>query len=81
MSLLRVVACHVIALLMGVVSAGAHGPTPQKVEQSIAIAAPPEMVWAAVKNFDGLADWNPLVDTSKGSGGNAAGGERVVVLK
>lgn len=81
MSCLRVAACHIAILLFSVVSATAHGPTPKKVEESIVIAAPPEAVWAAVKDFDGLAKWNPLVDSSEGSGGNAAGGERVVVLK
>ena len=29
----------------------AHGPTPQKVEEKIEIAAPPEKVWAIVKEF------------------------------
>ncbi|ODR98281.1 MxaD protein [Methyloceanibacter superfactus] len=81
MSLSHVLACFAVLTLLAVTPAAAHGPTPQKVEQSIAIAAPPETVWAAVKDFDGLAGWNPLVESSKGSGGNAADGTRVVVLK
>ncbi|HWM31266.1 MAG TPA: SRPBCC family protein [Methyloceanibacter sp.] len=59
----------------------AHGPTPQKVEEKIAIAAPPQIVWDAVKDFDALTSWNPLVESSAGSGGNEANGTREVVLK
>jgi mxaD protein len=80
MNLQRVVARFVILLFVAA-PAVAHGPTPQKVEETIAIAAPPEAVWNAVKDFDGLAGWNPLVASSEGRGGNAAGGERDVVLK
>lgn len=71
-----------IALL---VAAGApsvaHGPTPQKVEETVTIAAPPDKVWAKVKDFDQLAAWNPAVTSSKGKGGNEAGAEREVELK
>jgi len=81
MNLLRVVACHVVLVLFGAAAASAHGPTPQKVEESIAIAAPPDVVWMAVKDFDGFAKWNPLVESSAGRGGNEAGGERDVILK
>ncbi|HML91043.1 SRPBCC family protein [Methyloceanibacter sp.] len=80
MNLLRTFAFHA-ALLLVAVPAQAHGPTPQKVEESITIAAAPETVWAAVKDFDRLVAWNPLVESSVGTGGNEAGGERVVVLK
>jgi mxaD protein len=59
----------------------AHGPTPQKVDETIEIAAPPEAVWAIIKDFDGLASWHPLVASSEGRGGNDPGGERDVVLK
>jgi mxaD protein len=61
--------------------AASHGPTPQKVMETIAIAAPPEKVWDTVKDFTSLAAWNPLVESSEGRGGNAAGGDRDVVLK
>lgn len=70
-----------VAALLGAAPAAAHGPTPQKVEETIAIAAPPDVVWAAVKDFDGLAKWNPEVKSSAGRGGNEAGGERDVVLE
>lgn len=87
MSLLRIAlsyfpaAAILGAVVLSVTPAAAHGPTPQKVEESIAIAAPPEKVWELVKNFDSLVAWNPLVETSQGTGGNEPGAERVVVLR
>jgi mxaD protein len=66
---------------LGALSAAAHGPTPKKVEETIAIAAPPAAVWAIVEDFGTIADWHPLVAKSEGKGGNAAGAEREVTLK
>ncbi|ODR95734.1 MxaD protein [Methyloceanibacter stevinii] len=80
MTLFRIAVLHAF-LLLGAASAAAHGPTPQKVEEGIAIAAPPAKVWDLVKNFDSLVSWNPLVETSMGTGGNEAGAERTVVLR
>ncbi len=68
-------------LVLDVAPSLAHGPTPQKVEETITIAAPPDKVWAKVKDFDQLAAWNPAVASSKGKGGNEAGAEREVELK
>jgi mxaD protein len=59
----------------------AHGPTPQKVDETITIAAPPEAVWNLVKDFAAISAWHPDVASSAGRGGNEAGGERDVVLK
>lgn len=59
----------------------AHGPTPQKVDETITIAAPPDAVWNLVKYFDAMSSWNPEVASSAGRGGNEVGGERDVVLK
>lgn len=81
MSVSRTAACLAASLFLAALPAAAHGPTPQKVEETIAIAAPPEKVWEALKNFDSLAAWNPLVASSIGRGGNEAGGERDVELK
>lgn len=61
--------------------AGAHGPTPQKVEQSITIAATPDKVWSALKSYGDVASWNPLVASSKSSDGDKAGATRTLVLK
>jgi hypothetical protein len=61
--------------------ASAHGPTPQRAEERIAVAAPPAAVWAVIRDFHGLAAWHPLVAQSDGAGGDAPGAERQVVFK
>lgn len=76
----RFVAC-VVCFAWLAVPVSAHGPTPQKVVETVAIAAPPAEVWEAIKDFTSLAAWNPLVESSEGRGGNEAGAERDVVLK
>lgn len=68
------------ACLAAPLPALAHGPTPQKVDESVEIAAPPEKVWAAVKDFAGIAQWNPAVGKSSGVGGNAPGAQRTLVF-
>ena len=72
-----------LALLGGAIAlpAGAHGPTRQKVVETIKIAAPASVVWARIKNFDALKDWHPAVETSPADKGNAEGSERRVGLK
>lgn len=59
---------------------GAHGPTPQKAEESVTITASPDQVWALAGNFTGIGGWHPLIKEVRGTGGNAAGGERTLVL-
>lgn len=81
MRLSRSFVSGLLLVVLTAVAAHAHGPTPQKVEEKIDIAAPPDAVWAIVKNFDAIGSWNPLVAKSEGTGGNAAGAERQVTLK
>lgn len=69
----------VLTLLSG--AALAHGPTPQKVDQSIVIAAKPDAVWKVVGDFAGIGAWHPDVARSEGSGGNTSGGRRTITLK
>ncbi len=59
----------------------AHGPTPQKAEETITINAPPDAVWAMLKDFGAAAAWNPAIKASIGEGGNAAGATRTITLK
>jgi len=59
----------------------AHGPTPQKVDQSVTVAAPPDAVWKVVGDFGGIGKWHPDVAGVEASGGNASGGTRKVTLK
>lgn len=60
--------------------AKAHGPTPQKAEEIVSIAASPEAVWKIAGNFSGIDTWHPLVKEVRATGGNVAGGERILVL-
>jgi len=61
--------------------AQAHGPTRQKVVETITIAAPPAAVWAKIKNFDALKDWHPAVESSPADKTNSEGSVRQVGLK
>lgn len=56
-------------LAVGVGTADAHGPTRQKITETVDIAAPPEKVWAAVSNFQDMG-WLPPVERTEGQGGN-----------
>jgi len=72
-----------LAVLVGVAAlpADAHGPTRQKVVETIKIAAPASVVWARIRNFDALKDWHPAAETSPADKGNVEGSERRVALK
>jgi hypothetical protein len=47
----------------------AHGPSRQKVTETIQIDAPPAKVWAIIGNFQDI-NWLPPVAKTEGSGGN-----------
>lgn len=73
-----------LALAALALSAGlafAHGPTRQKVIEKITIDAPPEAVWAQIKDFDALAKWHPAVAKSPADKGNTEGSVRKLELK
>ena len=61
--------------------AAAHGPTRQKVVETVTIAAPPAEVWALMGNFDALAKWHPAVASSPADKGNEVGSVRQIALK
>jgi mxaD protein len=72
----------VLALLAANSSiAGAHGPTPQKLDEKINIAAPPAVVWNAIKDFGSIGAWHPDLAKVVGEGGNAVGATRTLTLK
>lgn len=75
--------CVLAGLVLGMaaIAAHAHGPTPQKVEEKIEIAAPPEKVWGIIKDFSKISDWSPAVTKSEGTGGNDNGATRTITLK
>jgi len=59
----------------------AHGPTRQKVTETVTIDAPAATVWARIRDFGALKDWHPAVTDSPASLGNAVGSVRLVKLK
>ena len=63
------------------VPAAAHGPTRQKVTETIAINAPADKVWSIVKDFNALQNWHPAVAESPADKGNEEGSVRQLKLK
>lgn len=61
------------------VPASAHGPTRQKVVETIEINAPADKVWDVIGNFHDMG-WHPAFTKTEGEGGNAAGADRILHL-
>ncbi|NOT72821.1 MAG: SRPBCC family protein [Hyphomicrobium sp.] len=74
-------AAFAVATLIASSSANAHGPTPQKVDMTVTLPAPPEKVWDAIKDFGNIASWHSGVAKSVGTGSNATGATRILTLK
>lgn len=70
-----------LALVLSIGPAAAHGPTPIKVDEKIIVSADPKTVWAIVGHFGGLADWHPDVASVKATGGDATGAVREITLR
>lgn len=79
MGWIRLVAAGV-ALMMFAASATAHGPTRQKVRESVEINAPIEKVWAKLANFQDMS-WHPAVAKTEGARGNEPKATRVLTLQ
>ncbi len=60
--------------------ASAHGPTRQKVTQTVVIDAPLASVWAVASNFQDMS-WHPEITKTEGSGDSAVGAKRVLTYK
>lgn len=72
---------RIVFTLMFVTSpAFAHGPTRQKVDESIVINATPEKVWAIVQNFHDMS-WDPDIVSTDGDGDNNVNSTRTLHLK
>jgi hypothetical protein len=69
----------VVAALAVIGAAWAHGPTRQKVRESIEINAPPAKVWAVIGNFQDMS-WLPPVSKTEGDKGNAIEATRKLTL-
>lgn len=59
----------------------AHGPTRQKVTESVTIKASPEAVWAKLKDFNGMPAWHPAVEGSSSTDGSNVGSARTLKIK
>lgn len=59
----------------------AHGPTRQRVSQTVDIARSPDEVWAIVKDFDAIARWHPVIVSSPADKGNEVGSKRMLTLR
>ena len=69
-----------VALLILPGLALAHGPTRQKVTETIEVNAAPAKVWERIKEFNDMS-WHPDVAKTEGAGGNAVETARLVTLK
>lgn len=68
-----------ISLSLSIGTAQAHGPTRQKVTESIEIDASADTVWMVIQNF-GDATWLPMVDASTSDQENNEGSIRTLTL-
>jgi hypothetical protein len=78
--MLRAVAIALAALALLPVAASAHGPTRQKVTETVEINAAPDKVWRAIGNFQDMS-WHPAVAKLEGKDGNAVNATRVLTLQ
>lgn len=69
-----------VAVAMLPFAAEAHGPTRQKITETVEINAPPAKVWAAIQNFADMG-WHPAVAKTEGQGGNAVDATRKLTLQ
>lgn len=69
------------AAALAPLAAGAHGPSRQRVTQTVDIARPPAEVWALVRDFDALGRWHPVVESSPATKGNEVGSVRTLTLR
>lgn len=56
----------------------AHGPSRQKVTETVTVQAPAAKVWALISDFCSIEKWHPGVKKCTGAGGNEAGATRVL---
>lgn len=59
----------------------AHGPSRQKVEREVHVAAPAEKVWGLIADFCSISTWNPEVTACEAEPGNKVGTIRTITLK
>lgn len=60
--------------------AQAHGPSRQKVIETITIQAPADAVWQRIKAFNDMG-WHPAIESTTATDGNQPGSVRTLKLK
>lgn len=78
--MLRAVALGLAGLALMSTLASAHGPSRQKVTETVEINAPADKVWAVIGNFQDMS-WHPLIAKTEGTGDNNPNATRVLTLK
>ena len=63
--MVRALALGLVALTLFPVAVCAHGPSRQKVTETVEINAPPEKVWKVIGNFQDMS-WHPRSPSSEG---------------
>lgn len=69
----------VLSLFCVSTSTLAHGPTRQKVTETIEINASAEIVWSVIQNFNDMT-WHPVVESSSADKDNEVGSIRTLNL-
>lgn len=77
--MVRVLALAIALIGLFPLAVSAHGPTRQKVVETVEIDASPDKVWEVIGNFQDMS-WHPAVTNTEGSGGNEANATRVLTL-
>jgi hypothetical protein len=77
--MVRALALGLAALALFSTAGSAHGPSRQKVTETVEINAPADKVWAVIGNFQDMS-WHPAVAKLEGAGGNDANATRTLTL-
>jgi hypothetical protein len=77
--MVKSVALGMAVLAAFTVAATAHGPSRQKVTETVEINASPDKVWEVIGNFQDMS-WHPAVAKTEGTGGNEAKATRKLTL-
>lgn len=78
--MVRLLASFLALACLMPLAASAHGPTRQKVTETVEINAPADKVWAVVGNFQDMS-WHPAFVKTEGTGGNDVGATRTLTLE
>lgn len=77
--MVRALALGLAMLALFPIAASAHGPSRQKVTETVEINAPAEKVWEVIGNFQDMS-WHPAIEKTEGTGGNDPKATRKLTL-